>query len=90
MDQRIFKMGLSVEAVSLYILLDSLSEAGTPLNRRACRTVWNAGPEELDRAASELLRRGIMEFGGEVSGQPAWRLVPAGDWPERSETPAGA
>jgi hypothetical protein len=78
MDQRIFHLGLSVEATSLYILVDSLSETGTPINRRACQTLWNSGPEELDRAAAELVERGVMEK--DQAGN--WRLVPPGDWPQ--------
>ena len=76
MDRRIFEMELSVEATSLYLLLASLSEAGTSLGREVALPIWNAPVEKLDEAARELIQRGV------VSPDPGggWRLEPQANW----------
>ncbi|MFZ5587777.1 MAG: hypothetical protein ACOZHQ_17800 [Thermodesulfobacteriota bacterium] len=76
MDQQIFKLGLSVPATSLYLLIDSLSDSGARLNRETVLKVWNAGPEQLDQAFTELVARRIA--GADASG--AWFVRPASEW----------
>lgn len=75
MEQRIFSLGLSVEAVSLYLILDSLALAGEAVAREAWAGRWVAGEDILDRAAQELVRRGVAELRG-----PGLALRPAGEW----------
>lgn len=61
MDQKIFEMGLSVNATSAYILLESLAEADSPVTLDRARAMWNATPEELVRAVEELAGRKVIE-----------------------------
>lgn len=75
MEQRIFSLGLSVEAVSLYLILDSLAPAGEAVAREDWAGRWVAGEEALDLAAEELARRGVAERRG-----PGLAVRPAGEW----------
>jgi hypothetical protein len=75
-NQAIFELGLGVEATSLYLLLVHLSDGGTPLTRANAATIWNAGDQELDAAADELLRRRVLGQG--TDGR--WHLRPSADW----------
>ena len=76
MDQRIFQIGLSVEATSLYLLMDSLGDGGLVLNRDTVARFWNAEPRQLDLAARELRARGIMDHDSQFN----WFLRPQADW----------
>lgn len=59
MEQRIFEMGLSVPATSLYLLLVALSDGGAPLNRDSALNFWNDQPIEMDQAFAELVVRRV-------------------------------
>ena len=41
MNQAIFRMGLSTEATSLYILLEHLSDGGVALSEENVAPMWN-------------------------------------------------
>jgi len=75
-DQRIFKMGLSVEATSLYLLMISLSDGGMVLARGTLARYWNASEEALGAAIGELVRRGVIEEGREE----VYHVRPSCDW----------
>ena len=75
MDQRIFNMGLTVEATSLYLLMVSLSDGGTVLTRGNMEPFWNGSPEDLTSALEELQRRKVLE-----AGREDYALLPAGHW----------
>lgn len=76
MDQSIFKMGLSVEGTSLYLLMVSLADGGALLDRPLLERFWNATPSELDAAVSELTRRRVIvqATGGD------YVVRPTGEW----------
>lgn len=76
MDQKIFTMGLSVEATSLYLLMVSLSDAGTPLTLDTCKQFWNSSPGDLENALAELDKRGII--GKTIDGN--WHIQPSSQW----------
>ncbi len=76
MDQRIFELGLSVPATSLYLLMTALSDGGASLNRANVVNVWNAPPEQLDQAFAELVARGVA--GADPDG--SWFVRPFADW----------
>lgn len=76
MDQAIFRLGLSVPATSLYLLMDSLSDSGAPLTRETVLRFWNTSPAELDLAFTELVARRVA--GSDPQG--AWCLRPGGEW----------
>jgi len=83
MDRAIFDLGLSVEATSAYILLDSLTDSGRrPAPREVLFSSWNAEPQALEEALAELERRGIIRQEAEgIDLLPAndWRASPEGD-----------
>lgn len=76
MNQAIFELGLSTEATSLYLLLVHLSDSGAPLNLENASNIWNAGSEDLENAASELLSRRVL---GKDSGGN-WHLTMPAYW----------
>jgi hypothetical protein len=61
MDQEIFKLGLSVEATSLYILLCSVMDQGLEPTLENLRPRWAGGEEKLQKAVDELLRAGVIQ-----------------------------
>ena len=62
MDQKIFRMNLSVEATSAYILICTLAESGAPITVESTGPFWNDSPEALARAFKELsLHRIVYE-----------------------------
>ncbi|MBI4800498.1 MAG: hypothetical protein HY794_17555 [Desulfarculus sp.] len=76
MEQRIFEMGLSVPATSLYLLLVALSDGGTTLNRANALNFWNLAPKDLDQAFAELVVRRVVGADPDAS----WFLRPAAEW----------
>ena len=83
MDQRIFNLGLTVEATSLYLLMVSLSDGGTVLTRANMEPFWNGSPEELSDALEELMGRKVLE-----AGKEDYALLPPVNWVMPPE-PAG-
>ncbi|MCG8471173.1 MAG: hypothetical protein MI742_04875 [Desulfobacterales bacterium] len=61
MDQKIFTMGLSDGAITLYLLLTGLADAGRDLFDETISGMWNDTPEALEGARVELTQRGIIE-----------------------------
>lgn len=76
MDQRIFELGLSVEATSLYLLLCPLAEGGAALTRQNVMSYWNASPAKLEAAAAELSVHGVIE----QNDDGAWEIRPSQYW----------
>jgi Fic family protein len=76
MDQKIFTMGLTVEATSLYLLMVSLSDAGTPLTLESCRQFWNSSAEDMQKALTELEQRGVIE----KTSTDNWFIQPSANW----------
>ncbi|WP_462323472.1 hypothetical protein [Desulfoplanes sp.] len=60
MENRIFELGLSVEAVSLYILLDHFEESGESVTRQTLLTKWNSSGEMLEKSLQELELQGVV------------------------------
>jgi hypothetical protein len=60
MSQHIFTQGLSVEAVSVYLLCCSLAHAGTPLSTRNLMHVWNSTEDALHASLNTLEARNIV------------------------------
>jgi hypothetical protein len=79
MDTQVFQLGLSVHALSLYILVHELVDSGTRPTMEAIRAMFNASPEETDAAISELvLYKVLYKAGSEES--PSWHPNPASLW----------
>ena len=76
MEQRIFEMGLSVPATSLYLLMIALSDGGAPLNRANALNFWNAPHAQLDQAFAELVVRRIAGADPDAT----WFVRPTSEW----------
>lgn len=60
MDRAIFDMNLSVEATSLYILICSNTVGNQGPSMDVLNPIWNGAPDQLEAAAEELIRHGIL------------------------------
>ena len=60
MRQKIFSMGLDVEAVSLYLLCCAVADAGAPITRATLTEKWNGTPSSLQRELEQLEDRNIL------------------------------
>jgi hypothetical protein len=81
MRQRIFSMGLTVEAVSVYLLCCAIVDAGGTITRTALQDKWNGRSDALDRELGLLEDRQIL--GRESSGGQAvaaYRLTDEKHW----------
>ena len=60
MNQLIFRIGLSVETISLYLLCCGLADAGETLTSDNLRRFWNGSPESLDEGLRILEQKKIL------------------------------
>ncbi len=81
MDPQIFNQGLSVTAVSAYILITALLNDGVRPAISNIHPRWNASPEELDQALTDLAAFRIVErHPGETEDDPLYLVNPASLW----------
>lgn len=72
MDSKIFSLGLSDDAVSLYMILAALDMEGAPMESALYRKRWNGSPEALPRAVAELQGHKVIdELGGTIVVRPS-------------------
>jgi DNA-binding IscR family transcriptional regulator len=84
MDTQIFNQGLSVLAVSAYILIAALVADGIRPDLSAISARWNARPEELDQALAELRALNVVEpHPGPDGPGTVWLVNPASLWGSR-------
>jgi hypothetical protein len=82
MDQKIFEIGLPMEAVSLYLLCCGLADAETTVTNQNLMKIWNSTPEALSENLNILESRQIIRkvvSTGE-DGIAAFRVNNPGDW----------
>jgi hypothetical protein len=60
MSRQIFKMGLSTEAISLYLLCCHLQDAQTEISRNNIADLWNGSAEALAEGIEHLKKRRIL------------------------------
>ncbi len=75
MSQEIFRLGLSVETVSLYLAAGGLTDAEKELSFETFRSVWSGSAESLEKALGQLLERNILVAGGD-----GYEMVDASRW----------
>jgi len=81
MDQKIFKMNLSVGTVSAYLLCCSLADTGTTVSTKNMTHVWNGTKEDLLRALKRLEKSGIVQsILSDQEENTVYRLMPAQGW----------
>ncbi len=75
MQDKIFTLGLSVEAVSLYLILHDLEFHSMPLERENIEPRWNAPPQALEHAIEELAMHKVVQHKNDtliLNPQEAW------------------
>ncbi len=60
MNQMIFKIGLSVETISVYLLCCGLADAGNAITSKHLAEVWNGTQEALEEGLSALEDKCIL------------------------------
>ncbi len=60
MDQKIFKVGLSLEAVSVYMLCCSLADSDTTISTKNLLEIWTSTTEALTEGLKDLEKRNIV------------------------------
>lgn len=60
MDTKIFNQGLSVEAVSAYILICAIGDEGRPISRTAILERWNSSEDDLNQALGVLKNYNVI------------------------------
>jgi hypothetical protein len=80
MDRTIFNLGASVEATSLYILLCALLDQREPLTLERASVPWNGTPEDLVKAAEELIQRGVLAASRPLTPTQPLEINPSDEW----------
>lgn len=81
MEQAIFNMGLSTEAVSLYLLCCHLVDSEAPLSPENLSEFWNGTPQTLAASIDELEHRNVIETSAAPSGsQDNYRIKAIHQW----------
>lgn len=81
MSQKIFDMGLSTEAVSLYLLCCHLQDTRTTISKRNIDSLWNGSEEALSSGIDHLEKRQILSCALSADGGNAvYRLNDTRDW----------
>ena len=90
MDQRIFRMGLSVEAISIYLLSCALTDAGEAVTQTSIGLRWNGSAEELADGIALLLDRQVFTATVDTDSdrEPAFVIAAPDAW--MSETADGS
>ncbi|SDN46576.1 hypothetical protein [Desulfonauticus submarinus] len=61
MNQKIFELGLSVDATSLYLILEALISENQALNMENIVPRWLAGEKKLSQSIQELKAHKIID-----------------------------
>jgi len=83
MSQKIFKMKLSVETVSLYLICSSLADRGVALSTKNIRDLWNGTEKGLENGLGDLEQRHILTQIVSVSDREkyaVYRLLDDREW----------
>lgn len=81
MDQQIFKMGLSVETISVYLLCCALEDSGARISSSNLRAKWNGGEDALQAGIRRLEARNIIRpVVSDRQGTEVYRLLASGHW----------
>ena len=81
MNQLIFRMGLSVETISLYLLCCGLMDAGKSITTRNLEEIWNGTPESLAEELRLLESKNILRrIVSDRRDRSAYRLAGIEHW----------
>jgi len=81
MDQQIFKLGLSVETVSVYLLCCGLADAAADISTKKLLDTWNGTKAELLKGLDALEARNIIKkFISDRQENNVYQLVAVEKW----------
>ncbi|MGQ9484010.1 MAG: hypothetical protein ACUVSA_03225 [Desulfosoma sp.] len=80
MDRSVFDLGLSVHAVSLYILICALADEGQDPSLETVRRQWTASEDALWTAAKELESRKVLRIELESESSGRFWVQPSRQW----------
>jgi hypothetical protein len=86
MNQAIFKMGLSTETISAYLLCCGLADEGKAISTKNLDTVWNSTKEALVRSLTDLEKRKILQkVVSDMKDTTVYRLTDIHTWDSKRE-----
>jgi len=81
MNQEIFKLDLSVETVSVYLMCCSLSDNNTAISTKNLSSIWNGTEALLIEGLKELEERNILrKIISDGEEKNIYQLSDATDW----------
>ncbi len=80
MDRAVFDLGVSVHAVSLYILICALEDEGREPSFELVRHQWTASEEALWKAAGELEHQKVIRIESEGESSGRFWVQPSHQW----------
>ncbi|MGD2028662.1 MAG: hypothetical protein PVG86_01890 [Desulfobacterales bacterium] len=81
MNQKIFKMGLSVETVSVYLMCCSLADTDTTISTKKLSEIWNGTRASLLEGLKDLEARSILHrIISDRAGNTVYQLSDVKNW----------
>jgi hypothetical protein len=81
MNQKIFKLGLPVETVSVYLICCSLSDTDTTISTKKLSEMWNSTQASLLEGLKDLETRNILRrIISDRAGNNVYKLSDVKNW----------
>jgi len=81
MDQKIFKLGLPVETVSVYLICCSLADTDTMISTKKLSEMWNSTRASLLEGLKDLETRNILRrIISDRAGNNVYKLSDVKNW----------
>lgn len=81
MNQKIFKLGLSVETVSVYLICCSLADTDTTISTKKLSEMWNSTRASLLEGLEDLETRNILHrIISDRAGNNVYKLSDVKNW----------
>jgi len=81
MNQKIFKLGLSVETVSVYLMCCSLADTDATISTKKLSEMWNSARASLLEGLKDLETRNILRrIISDRAGNNVYKLSDVKDW----------
>ena len=81
MNQKIFKLGLSVETVSVYLMCCSLADTDTTISTKKLSEMWNSTRASLLEGLKDIETRNILRrIISDRAGTNVYKLLDVKNW----------